>query len=136
MLPSGMPKGLPEYPCAALTEKVIGAFYAVYHELGYGHVEALYRRAMAVELRYRHLDVRQEVPFEMIYRGASIGLYRADLVVDSRLIVEAKAGHLLDPTSKAQVLTYLKASRLEVGLILHFGPTPSVKRIVLSRATP
>jgi GxxExxY protein len=122
-----------QYPHSELTDRIIRGFLAVHHELGFGHLEALYRRALAVELRNMALDIRQEFPFEMVYRGVVIGSYRADLVVESKVIVEAKAGLALDPTARAQVLTYLSASRLSVGLVLHFGPKPVVRRVVLSR---
>src|ERR1044071_4517215 len=97
-----------EYPHVELTERVIGGFYAVHRSIGFGHLEALYRRAMAVGLRFLGVEGRQEAPFEMVYRGVPIGSYRADLIVESRLIVEAKAGAVLDPSAKSQVLTYLK----------------------------
>jgi GxxExxY protein len=122
-----------EYPDAEFTERIIGGFFAVHHDLGFGHIEAPYRRALAVELQYLGLAVQQEVAFELVYRGVPIGSYRADLIVESKIIVETKAGASLDPSASAQVLTYLKASGLEVGLILHFGPKPAIKRVVLSK---
>src|ERR1051325_4759667 len=117
----------------SLSRQIIGAFYDVYNDLGFGFLESVYRRAMAVELNYRGIAVAQEVPFELTHRGVQIGHYRADLIVDDRIVVEAKSSIKPDPFAPAQVLNYLKASRIEVGLVLHFGPKPSFTRVVASR---
>lgn len=68
------------------------------------------------------------------YSWRSIGLYRADFIVDARVVVEIKAGEVLAPTSKAQLVTYLRISRIDVGLLLFFGPEPAFKRVVFTRA--
>ena len=122
-----------EYPHQTLTGIIIGAFFEVYHALGYGFLESAYRRALAVELMHRGVVVRQEVGYELFHRGVSIGFYRADLVVNAAGVVEVKTGLKLDNAGPAQVLNYLKVSRLPVGLLLHVGVQPIVKRIV---ATP
>jgi len=116
-----------------LSEKVIGAFYEVYNALGFGFLEAAYRKAMAVHLTSRGIVVAQEVPFELTHLGVPIGHYRADLIVEQRIVVEAKTGSTLDAFAAAQVINYLKVSGLSVGLILHFGPKPSFKRVVATR---
>src|SRR5436309_3566927 len=116
-----------------LTGKVIGAFYDVYNELGFGFLENAYRKAMAVELSYLSIKVAQEVPFELTHRGVQIGHYRADLIVEDRIVIEAKTGETLNAFAPAQVINYLKASGLEVGLVLHFGPKASFKRVVASK---
>ncbi len=125
--------GEQHYPLQQLTRETIGAFLHVYADFGYGFLETPYRRATAVELRYRGLQVREEVPFELVHRGVHVGHYRADLIVESALLIEVKAGLVLDPAAAPQLLNYLKASRLPVGLILHAGPRPGIKRIVASR---
>jgi GxxExxY protein len=122
-----------DFPLRRLTSQAIGAFLDIYASLGYGFLESVYRRATAVELGYRGIPVREEVPFELFHRGVSVGVYRADLVVDAAVIIEIKAGRILDPVTPMQLLNYLKASRLPVGLILHAGPRPAIKRIVASR---
>jgi len=71
------------YPRQDLTHRIIAGFFRVHSKLGFGYLEAVYRRALAIELAYLGLQVREEVPFELSYRGVSIGLYRADLVVQS-----------------------------------------------------
>jgi|ERR1041385_8358014 GxxExxY protein len=119
------------FPHQELSAKVIGAFYEVYNTLGYGYLESVYKRALAVELSYLGLPIQQEVGFEVSHRGVPVGTYRADIIVSSSLIVEAKAGAHLDPNAAAQILNYLKTSRLRVGLVLHFGPKPVIKRVVL-----
>jgi GxxExxY protein len=128
---------LPEadYPLQDLTGRIIEAFIHVHHELGYGFLESPYRKALAVELRRRGMSIEQLVRYELVYCGVPIGVYQADLVVERSVIVETKTGLLLDPVAQAQVLNYLKASDLPVGLVLHFGPRPVVKRVVRSRCS-
>lgn len=123
-----------EYPLQFLTGRIIAGFREVYHTLGYGFVEPVYRRALTVELQYRGLIVAQEVPYEVVYRGVPVGLYRADQVVEEQVIIEVKTGRLLDPTASTQLLNYLKASGHTVGLVLYFGPKPTIKRVVNSAA--
>jgi GxxExxY protein len=122
------------YPHDDLTHEIIGASFRVHNELGYGFLESVYRRALAVELQIRGIAATQEVPFELTYRGAPIGTFRADLVVDSTVVVEVKTGLLLDPIAVPQALNYVKASRLQVGLIAYFGPRVSVKRVIFTSA--
>src|SRR5438105_12374527 len=92
-----------DYPLTELTGRIIGAFFEVHRTFGYGHFESVYRRSLAVELRYLGIPVSQEVPFELTHRGVSVGFYRADLIVDSTIVVEAKTGLLPDPVAPAQV---------------------------------
>ena len=120
------------YPHHDLTYKIIAAGFRVHNTLGYGYLEPVYRRAMAVELAHVGIDANQEVPFELFYRDRCIGLYRADLVVEATVVVEIKTGLLLDPVAIPQALNYLKTSRLPIALVLHFGPRVTVKRIVAS----
>ena len=122
-----------DYPLQELTGRIIGACFQVHHDLGYGYLESPYRRAMAVELTYQGIAVAREVPFELFYRGAPIGCYRADLIAESSVLVEVKTGPALDPNAMAQVLNYLKVSRLPIGLILHFGPKPKIRRVIATR---
>ena len=110
-----------------ITGAILGAFYAVHSQLGFGFLETVYSNALIVLLRAAGLDVRQEVPFEIIFHGHSIGFYRADLVVESKVVVEIKAGRSIIPAHGAQLLNYLRASSLEVGLLLNFGETASFR---------
>ncbi len=115
-----------------LTEKIIKAFYKVYNTLGYGFLEKVYANALAIELQNIGIDVRQEQPILVYYEGHEVGVYRADLIVESKVIVEIKAVSMLIDAHKNQAINYLKATRMEVGLVLNFGPSPEVKRVILS----
>lgn len=115
----------------ALTECIIGAGYEVHNGLGHGFVEAVYKRAFICELRRRGLDVGHEVPFQIDYKGDSVGTYYADLVVERRVIVELKAVESLLPAHARQVLNYLRASGLGIGLLFNFGASSLTFRRVL-----
>lgn len=110
----------------ALTQKIIGAGFAVSNGLGHGFLEAVYRNALAEELRLAGLSAEREKPFPVSYRDKQVGIYVADLVVEGRVIVELKAVTQLGEASVAQVLNYLRASRLSVGLLMNFG-TPRLQ---------
>jgi GxxExxY protein len=122
-----------DYPEQELTREIIGAFYYVYHCLGYGFLESVYKKALLVELRYRGIPVAEEVPYRIEHRDVVVATPRVDLLVNDRVVVEAKAGRVLDPTAAAQLQNYLRASKIEIGLLFHFGPTPAVKRLIASR---
>jgi GxxExxY protein len=104
----------------------------VHRSFGYGFLESVYKRALAAELEYQGVPVAREVPYELFHRGVSVGLYRADLVVDSRVIVEAKVGLVLDPIAPVQLLNCLRAAHLPPGPVAHFGPRASIKRVIVS----
>jgi GxxExxY protein len=107
------------------TRRVIGAFYDVYNTLGHGHLEAVYVRALELELRWRGLSVEREVRIEARYKGHAVGTYRADLVAKRRLVVEVKASPRPHPSDRAQLHNYLRSGPLRSGLLLHFGEEPS-----------
>lgn len=117
-----------------LTREIIAVFFTVYNELGSGYLESVYRRALSVELSTRGFSTECEVPFAVHYRGVCVGEYRADLVVQGRVLVESKVVDRLAPAHEAQLLNYLKASGLEVGLLLNFGPHATFRRLVSSRS--
>jgi GxxExxY protein len=119
-----------EYEHAELTSRVIGAFYEVYNELGHGFLESVYRDAMALVLTAVGLRVDSEKPISVWFRGQVVGTFYADLIVESAVIVEAKGIRALDSAHEAQLLNYLRATDVEVGLLLNFGPKPQVKRFV------
>jgi GxxExxY protein len=118
----------------ALTHSIIGAFYEVNRHLGFGLLEQLYASALEHELRVRGHQVGREVRVPVVYKGLELGWQRLDMLVDGRVIVEVKATEVLAPTARHQLLSYLSATRLEVGLLLHFGPKPRFYRLVHSRA--
>ena len=115
-----------------LTDRIIGEFFQVHHELGFGFVESVYSRAMAIALSQAGLRVEREVPISVYFRGVEVGFFRADAVVESLILLEFKVGEVLDPHSEPKVLNYLRATRLEVALVLHFGPKPAFKRLILT----
>jgi GxxExxY protein len=115
---------------ADLTEKIIGAFYKVYNTLGYGFSEKVYENALAHELRKLGLQVEPQARIVVYYDGEVVGEYQADLVVNGVVIVELKAVRQLTEEHEAQLLNYLKATPIEVGLLLNFGPKAEIKRRV------
>ena len=116
-----------------LTGEIVGAFYEVYNELGAGYLESVYKRALAIALSARGISNAREVPLDVYFRGVCVGEFRADLIVQSLVIVESKAVARLASTHDAQLLNYLKASGLSVGLLFNFGPRPTFKRLVRTR---
>jgi GxxExxY protein len=117
-----------------LTEKIIGVFYEVYNELGFGFLESVYREAMRIALGQAGFRVESEVPVPVSFRGALVGVFRADLVVEGRVVVELKTAESISKAHEAQVLHYLRASTIEVGLVMSFGPDAKFRRIELQNA--
>jgi len=115
------------------TGVILGAFYAVHSELGYGFLESVYANALAVLMGGAGLQVEREVPYPITFHGHNVGTYRADLVVDSRVVVEVKSCSSIQQPHLAQVLNYLRASRLTVGLLLNFGERAEFKRVIWTR---
>lgn len=116
-----------------LTRRVIGCFYDVFNELGSGFLEAVYASALHITLSDNGLIVELEVSLDVLFRGRVVGQYRADLLVDRRLIVEVKAVPRLLRAHDAQLINYLRATGVRVGLLMNFGPSPEFRRFVLSR---
>ena len=119
---------------AALTERIIASFYKVYNTLGFGFLERIYANSLAVELGMDGMVAKREVPVRILYRGVDVGTYRFDMLVDRSIVVEVKSAVALGPADDKQLTNYLRASDLEVGLLLNFGPKPKVRRLVLTNA--
>jgi GxxExxY protein len=117
-----------------LTGQIIRVFLDVYNERGAGFLESVYVEALAMALDGVGLSVEREMPLAVRFRGNVIGHFRADLVVGGRVLVETMASPCLHPTHSAQVLNYLRATVLEVGLLLNFGPSPSIKRFIFDNS--
>jgi len=111
-----------------LTEKIINIFYQVYNKLGYGFLEKVYENAMMIRFRKDGIPAVAQAPIRVLYEGECIGEYYADILVDNKVIVEIKAIKRLAKENEAQLLNYLKATDVEVGLLLNFGAEPEVKR--------
>ncbi len=115
-----------------LTERVIGCAYAVGNALGCGFLEKVYENALALELRKAGLKAEQQRAIKVRYRGAIVGDYAADILVNGSVLVELKAADALGDVHTAQCLNYLKATGLQVCLLINFGkPKVQVKRLVL-----
>jgi len=115
---------------SGLTDKIIGVFYEVYNELGPGFLESVYANAMILALRQAGLTAEQERPVTVRFRGSVVGDFRADIVVEGVVLCELKAVSVLDSSAEAQMLNYLRATGIEVGLLLNFGKEPKIKRFV------
>lgn len=115
---------------ADITGKIIGAFFKVYNTLGYGFNEKVYENALAIELRKAGLKVVKQQEIVVYYDGENVGDYRTDIVVNDVVIVELKAVRELAEEHEAQLLNYLKATTITVGLLLHFGVKAEHKRKV------
>ena len=113
-----------------LTRSVIGSFYSVHRALGFGFLEHVYANALDVELRSRGHDVAREFGVTIHYGGIEIAHQRLDMVVDERVVVEIKAGETLHQDATRQLFNYLRATRLEVGLLLHFGRSAKFRRVI------
>lgn len=119
--------GLKHY---STTERIIGVFFEVYNELGPGFLEVVYVEALSMALCEAGLSVNREMPLAVTFRGRVVGRFRADLVVNGVVLVEAKACPRLHPLHEAQVLNYLKGTKLEVGLLLNFGSRAQFRRLL------
>jgi len=117
-----------DYKYKELPQKIILIFYRVYNKLGYGFLEKNYENAMMIEFRKEGIPAVSQSPIEVLYDNEIIGEYYADLLVDNKVIVEIKAVRRLADEHEAQLLNYLKATEIEVGLLLNFGPKPDIKR--------
>jgi GxxExxY protein len=117
-----------------ITREIIGAFFDVYGELGYGFVESVYQRALPIALAARGVRSVREVPMGVMFRGEPVGHYRADLIVEGKVIVESKVAERVLPVHEMQLLNYLKATGITVGLVLNFGPKATFRRLLLTSA--
>ena len=121
-----------EYLFQELTAEIIRCFYIVYNQLGYGFLEKVYEKAMKYELEKGGILVEQQKPVNVFYEDELVGEYYADLLVDNSVIIELKAAESLCKAHELQLINYLKATNIEVGLLLNFGKSPEIKRKVFS----
>ncbi len=116
-----------------ITEKIIKAFYNVYNKLGYGFLEKVYENAMLIELTKFGLNCKNQFPIEVFYDEKKVGEYFTDIIVNDTVIVELKAAENVCEEHECQLVNYLKATEIEVGLLLNFGKEPQLKRKVLTK---
>jgi GxxExxY protein len=128
-----MPKAQAMYRHQELTRSIIGVFYDVYNELGFGFLESVYDKALTVALGQAGLQVNAQMPVAVWFRGHEVGAFRADLVVEDTVLVELKATAELDRVHETQLLNLLKSTNIEVGLLLNFGRRPRIKRFVFTK---
>lgn len=115
-----------------ITEHILSAYYKVYNELGHGFLEKVYENAMFLELRTKGLFVQKQSKIDVYYEGNLVGEYYADLIVAERVIVELKAAEGIRLEYEAQLINYLKATNIEIGLLLNFGVEPQFKRLIFT----
>src|SRR5512136_869611 len=117
-----------------ITSDIINAFYKVYNTLGHGFLEKVYENALAQELADRGHIVKQQVPIQVLYEGKVVGDYFADILIDDKIILELKTSESIAKEHEAQLINYLKATKMEIGLLLNFGKTPQFKRKIYSNS--
>lgn len=115
-----------------ISKIILEAFYNVYNTLGFGFLEKVYENSMMIELKKLVLDVKQQQHIDVYYDDTKVGNYFEDLIVEDIIIVELKAAEALCEEHEAQLVNYLRATEIEVGLLLNFGKKPQHKRRVLT----
>ena|ERR1700687_2828895 len=113
-----------------LTDRIIGVFYDVYNELGYGFLECVYEESLLIALRQEGHTVDRKVPVPVWFREQKVGEFRADLLVEKRVLLELKSARMLEKAHEAQLLHYLKSTEIEIGLFLNFGSRPQFRRLL------
>jgi len=121
-----------EYLHKEITDRIIKCFYEVYNQLGYGFLEKVYENALQDELTVNGLKITRQQPIKVWYKSKIVGEYCADIVVENKVIVELKAAEALCEENEFQLINYLKATNLEVGLLLNFGKKPEIKRKIFT----
>ncbi|MBK8617705.1 MAG: GxxExxY protein [Anaerolineales bacterium] len=114
-----------------LSDKIIKVFYEIHNELGYGFSERVYQKALGIALRQIGLKVEEQLPIKIYFRGQEIGEYFADMVVNDVILIELKAVGQIVEEHEAQLLNYLKSTKIEVGYVMNFGKSAVFKRKVL-----
>lgn len=130
---TSIPRIYPDYrglKHGELTEKIIGIFFNIYNELGHGFVESVYEQAFSVALAENEIFFQRQIAVPVWFHDHQIGDFRADLLVDNKVIVELKTGRGIDPAWEKQLLNYLRATEIEVGLLLNFGPDAQFRRYI------
>lgn len=115
-----------------ITDRIIKAFYEVYNELGYGFLEKVYENALFLELSTLGLICEKQKKINVFYDNQIVGEYYADIIVNDAVIIELKAAETLCEEHEFQLINYLKATEIEVGLLLNFGKKPQFKRKIFT----
>jgi GxxExxY protein len=117
-----------------LTEKLIGIFYNVHNELGHGFLESVYEQAFSVSLAENKIFFQRQIAVPVWFHGQQIGEFRSNLLVDEKVLLELKTGREIEPGWEKQLLNYLRATEIEVGLLFNFGPNAQFRRYVFENA--
>ncbi|MGA7683441.1 MAG: GxxExxY protein [Terriglobales bacterium] len=121
------PRGLKHFE---VTEKIISVFYEVYNELGHGFIESVYEQALGIALAEHRIFFQRQIAIPVWFHGKPVGDFRADLLVDNKVIVELKVGRAIETAWEKQLLNYLRGTEIEIGLLLNFGPSAHFRRLV------
>lgn len=122
-----------KYLHSTITETIIGCFYNVYNKLGFGFLEKVYENALIIELKEAGLSAEKQIPIEVYYKENRVGNYFADILVDKTVIIELKAGDgVIIEEHELQLINYLRATEIEVGMVLFFGKKPQFKRKIFT----
>ncbi len=113
-----------------ITQKIIGVFYEVYNELGHGFLESVYEKSLEIAISSMGPKVCRQIEIPVWFRGHQVGDFSADMLVENSVLIELKAARALDSAHSAQLLNYLRATEIEVGLLLNFGLKPDFKRLI------
>lgn len=113
-----------------VTDQILKVFYEVYNELGHGFLESVYHRSLVLALESVGLNVCSRISIPVWFRGTQVGNFEADVLVKNCVLLELKAVRTLDASHRAQLLNYLRATEIEVGLLLNFGEKPEFKRVI------
>ena len=119
-----------------LSDTIIGCFFWVYNKIGFGFLESVYAKALEVALKLTGLKVDREVPVTIFFEGVDVGQHRMDMVVEDRIVLEIRATEKLSDVAKRQLRNYLSAMDLELGILLHFGPTADHHRVLIRKKGP
>jgi len=119
-----------KYEHSEITEKIIAAAYTVHNQLGFGFLEKVYKNALMIELENLSFKYKAEAPLKVFYQDNLVGEFFADIIVEDKIVVEIKAVSKIDPAHEVQLINYLKASGISVGLLINFGTSVEIKRRV------
>lgn len=119
---------------AEVTEMLMGTFFNLYNELGHGFLESVYEQAFSVVLAEKEVFFQRQIAVPVVFHGEKIGEFRADLLVEGKVLIELKTGRDIDLAGEKQLLNYLRATDVEVGLLFNFGPTAQFRRYVFENA--
>lgn len=114
------------------TKEILKAFFTVYNKLGYGFLEKVYQNALLIELKKSGFSCEGQKPIKVFYESFLVGDYYADIIVDNCIILELKAAEALCEEHEYQLINYLKATEIEIGLLLNFGKKPEFRRKIFT----